>query len=324
MAETERFVHFSRGVGRPQIVLVGNGLEYKSGQNSWNKLIDELTVHDCQTLDEEGRRTIPFPLLYELLSSHYPAPAQLSRTDIIEEEKRLANAMRSFAHKSNPELDILPSLSADHIMTTNYSYCIEAAFSPQKNYMSSKTRSKDRFNLNQQQKREVNYRMHTGYISKNRDGTPVGIWHIHGECTVPLGIVLGHDRYGRLLSRIESICDSQTYTYKSNSAKQKRFTSWPELFLYGDVYIIGFGFSLCEFDLWWLLRRKQREHYSDGKVYFYDNGNPEVYSTRNMLLKAHGVIINPGVKQEEQFDVFYQKALSDIITKIKKNKCGIQ
>lgn len=26
----------------------------------------------------------------------------------------------------------------------------------------------------------------------------------------------------------------------------------------------------CEFDLWWLLRRKQRDHYGDGRVYFYD------------------------------------------------------
>ena len=107
--------------------------------------------------------------------------------------------------------------------------------------------------------REVNYRMHTGYLANNQDGSQVGLWHIHGECTVSRGVVLGHDRYGRLLSRIEKLCDSQNYFAISKKPENVYIKSWAELFLYGDIYIVGFGFDLSEFDLWWLMKRKQRE-----------------------------------------------------------------
>lgn len=78
----------------------------------------------------------------------------------------------------------------------------------------------------------------------------------------------GHDRYGRLLKRIEVACGKQRYSGKSNEIVDRNFHSWPELFLYGDVYIVGLNLSESEFDLWWLLRRKQRERYADGKVFF--------------------------------------------------------
>ena len=276
MRRTASFIYATRGKGRPQIVLVGNGLEYASGQPSWEKLIDRLRVPDCLMLSKEMEEKIPFPLLYVLLSSHSPAFSQLTKADIQEEEGRLADAMRELKHVSNPGLDILPTLGADHIFTTNYSYCIENAFMPDKDFLSPNVRSRYRFNLSPLKEngkigQEKNYRLHTGYLAKNKDGNPVGIWHIHGECTVSRGVVLGHDRYGRLISRIESICKSQSYPEDETDYVHKQFTSWPELFLYGDIYIIGLGYWLCDFDLWWLLRRKQRERFADGKVYFYDN-----------------------------------------------------
>lgn len=317
------FNHYTRGKGRPQIVLVGNGLERMSGQTSWNSLIDILAVSDGIKLGNETRDKIPFPLLYQLLSSHNPAPSQLCETDIKEEEHRLAMAMSKLIHKSNLLLDILPTLSADHIFTTNYSYSIEKAFYPRMDFAIPKIRSQARFNLNEQKNgkpiREVNYRMHTGYLAENSTGSKVGIWHIHGECTVPRGVVIGHDRYGRLLSRMETICRLQKYYGNLKAPVLKKFVSWPELFLYGDVYVIGLGFYSCEYDLWWLLRRKQRERYADGKVYFYDNGNNEEDKVRDLLMQAHGVIVNPSITKETNYDSFYKKALDDIREKIKEN-----
>lgn len=325
MNKIKYFSHYTRGNDRPQIVLVGNGLERGSDQPSWNELVNALTVQDSIKLSDDEHNAVPFPLLYELLSSHNPAPAQLSASDIKEEESRLVQAMKKLTHKSNSLLNILPSLGADHIFTTNYSYCIEKAFYPEMNFSLSNTRSKIRFNLSPSHKngrpaREVNYRMHTGYLAKNKNGGNIGIWHIHGECTVPRSVVLGHDRYGRLLSRIETISDSQKYSRNSELPNEKHFTSWPELFLYGDVYVIGFGFNLCEYDLWWLLRRKQRERYADGKVYFYNNDTREEDSVRDLLIQAHGGIINPEVKKEIDHGVFYINALTDIRKKINKNR----
>jgi len=333
MEKNVHFFHDTRGKGRPQIVLVGNGLERFRGQAKWEELVAMLAVPDGIPLGEEEKKTIPFPLLYELLASHHPAPAQLGEEDIKEEGRRLRDAMQKLAYESNDLLEKLPDLGADHIFTTNYSYCIEKAFYPKKNFLNRNIRSGVRFFTRRQQegrssasdaepdkKREICYRIHTGYLAQNRDGSKAGIWHIHGESSVPGSVVLGHDRYGRLLGRMEKACGEQNYDRDPKTAVQKEFFSWPELFLYGDVYVIGFGFALCEFDLWWLLRRKQRERYADGKVYFYDNGKKEEDEIRTKLLQAHGVVVNPGMEREEDYHAFYEKALEDVRGRIKEKK----
>ena len=100
------------------------------------------------------------------------------------------------------------------------------------------------------------------------------------------------------------------------------FRSWPELFLFADVYIVGLGLGVSEFDLWWLLRRKQREENADGRVYFYTNdaGKSE-YRDRDLMLRALGVIVNPdGIKQQESHEKFYQAALKSIQKRIKANR----
>lgn len=254
----------------------------------------------------------------------YPYPSTLSEEDIKNEELRLSNAMKALKNLSNSNLDLLPTLNADHIFTTNYSYCIEKAFCPNKDFSISKVRSNMRFNFNPDlnngvPKKEINYRLHSGYLIKTHSGKDVGIWHIHGESSVPRGIIVGHDRYGRLLSRIVTTCCTGKNYKKPNQPILKQFISWPELFLYGDVYIIGLGFQFSEFDLWWLLRRKHRERYADGKVYFYDNSTDENNIYRDLLLQANGVIINSGIKKEKDYDIFYEKALAQIRKQIKEN-----
>ena len=321
-----RFVHSTRGNERPQIVMVGNGLEYESGQPSWEALIKALKAPDCIALPEKELKSVPFPLQYQLLSTDIPGKTHLSAEDIKLEERRLATAVKELTNRSNALLDILPSLGADHIFTTNYSYCIEKAFYPKLDFTNMWTRGSYRFNQNPKRKdgvpiREIYYRMHSGYRALNQNGSQVGLWHIHGERSVPQGIVVGHDRYGRLLSRMESICDSQKYEGKPTETNRRIFTSWPELFLYGDVYVIGLGFYLCEYDLWWLLRRKQRERFADGRVYFYDNSNKEEHIIRDHILQAHGVIINPdGLTKEKDYNAFYEKALKDIQKRIGERK----
>ena len=96
------------------------------------------------------------------------------------------------------------------------------------------------------------------------------------------------------------------------------FKSWPELFLFGDIYVVGFGFAECEFDLWWLLRRKQREIYADGKVYFYEHDKSDIPSAKQMLLTAHGVKIeyNDFSGKNDKFKEFYAQAFDDIKRKI--------
>ena len=323
MNQSVTFKHFSSGLGRPQILLIGNGLEKKSGQASWERLLDQLTVEDSLPISREQKECIPFPLLYQILSTHMvDGVPHLNKESILEEEHRLKDVMGRLMHKSNEFLDLLPSLNADHIFTTNYSYCIERAFFPSADFSKTHIRNYRRFRLNKpnsrQPNRENHYRLHTGYIAKSLERS-TGIWHIHGECTVPRGIVLSHDRYGRLLQRIEEVCRSQDYaSLLANPVIEREFTSWPELFLYGDIYILGLTLSENEFDLWWLLRRKQREYNADGSVFFYEprpeNGFQE---GRHLLFQVTGVkICDLGFKKSSDYDSFYRAALEDIRLRI--------
>ena len=197
---------YPRGSGRPQILLLGNGLEKQIGQLETEQLISDLRVNDTIKVTDDIKK-IPFPLLYELLSTPFPAKEHLSNEDIVAEENRLRRAINKLKTQSTEEMEQLPSLNADHIFTTNYTYCLEKAFYPKRDFIISRTRSKFRFEC---AKREVNYRLHTGYLADSND-RQTGLWHIHGECSVPRSIVLGHDRYGRLLQHIGDVCHTLSY-----------------------------------------------------------------------------------------------------------------
>ena len=147
MNKPVRFNYSLRGTSRPQILLIGNGLEYDSGQVSWNELVDHLTVSDCVPLTKDEKKTVPFPLLYETIVLHKPIPSILGIEDIKEIEQRLRTEMINLKNDSNSLLDCLPELGVDHVMTTNYSYCLEKAFFPDKDFRKPSTRTGARFNL---------------------------------------------------------------------------------------------------------------------------------------------------------------------------------
>lgn len=330
-----------KGPGKPQIILIGNGLERCYGQASWSAFLEKIAVRDTTPYidkkDEKGNviskkvMDVPFPLLYELLSLKDPAPLHILSQDIKEQEDKLAEELRKLDNVSNELTNRLPSLGADHVFTTNYPYCIEKAFwpDPGSDFSDSRFRSSVRFNLNPEKKngkqvREVYYRLHSGYETINTDESHsrVRIWHIHGEIGTPRGVVVGSDRYGRTLNRIIECVSKIKYKDLASGKTRMELTSWPELFLFGDVYIIGLGIGTCETDLWWLLRRKQREKYNEGQVFLYEYPDPT--SISQTLLQAHGVTVVPiGAKKpatDEEFRQYYRDALDNIANKIKHNK----
>ena len=311
-------VNFTYPQGRPQILLIGNGLEYKSGQLSWEALLDSLRVEQSLPIPQQEQEKLPFPLLYHLLTTPSPAPPHLTMDDLKNENRRLTEAMDKLCHKSNEYLERLPALGMDHIMTTNYSYCAEQAFFPGEDFC--KQRTKHLFYLEKNPKTgqsvlERDYKLHTGYLAQS-SGKNVGIWHIHGEAAVGSSVVLGHDRYGRLLRRIELEC--RRCCANSGAPEGRQFTSWPELFLYGDVYILGLGLEPNEFDLWWLLRRKQREVNSQGRTFFYERMPEDGFTkSKHLLLRSYGVTLcHAGCVENDSFDTFYHAALTDIQSRI--------
>lgn len=327
--------------GLPQILLIGNGLERMDDQGnpateslqdagkSWDDLVKALTVPNHIELQAGDLDSVPFPLKYHLLASDKDADYPLKRNNRHDEQNKLAEAVCELGTVTNPALRRLPRLCADHIFTTNYTYSLEQVFHPGKDFLDAAVRSRTRFNYNPaftekgNQRLERSYRLYTGYLGKNADASQVNLWNIHGECSVKGSIILGHDGYGRLLSRIVPVCGDWRKYHDLKSGRQYAFASWPELFLFGDVYILGLGLGISEFDLWWLLRRKQREEKGTGKVYFYtsDDETKKEIRDRDLMLEAMGVIINPdGIQRESEHSVFYEKAQTDIAARIDINR----
>lgn len=341
---TTPFRHALRGGGRPQILLLGNGLERTCGGDGWKQLMNRIDVrytdgngNVLKEYEEERKRledVLPFPLLYELLATLPHPPAQFTQEELDAEEQRLAAMMKELLAAPidlNGQYALfreLPALGADHIFTTNYSYVPEKAFWPRGGFAPSRNRRRFRFQLGTEKnkagklKQERCYRLHTGYRF-GTDARPVGLWHIHGECSVPQGVVLGHDRYGRLLNRIVNCCEAIDFDGRVKNKTHYDFRSWPELFLFGDVYVLGFGFADCEFDLWWLLRRKQREAYGDGQVYYYDHDPENPGDAHQLLLEAHGVRMLRNKFSdggENSFRAFYEEAMKDIRGRIQRRR----
>jgi hypothetical protein len=317
------FQYPRKGPGRPQILLIGNGLEYESHQKSWKELLKQLTVSDAIQPDDARCEGVSFPLLYQLITTPLPAAAHLSGKELVKQDQHLGGVIKTLNHTSNVYLNMLPDLDADHIMSTNYSYCMERAFFPTVDFTKSSARTQRRCYLAQKDGKPVferQYRLHTCYLAQ-KGSRKTGLWHIHGECTEPNGIILSHDRYGRLLNRIVEICGNQKYITDKKAHEKHTFTSWPELFLYGDVYVLGLGLTFQEFDLWWLIHRKQRERYSDGKIYFYEQKPKAGYTSKHLLMQANGVVLcDAGCDDTGDFDSFYRAALQDIQQKIKQSR----
>lgn len=310
---------------RPQILLIGNGMEYESGQVSWENMLKNLTVENaiCPYNDKMKDR-IPFPLLYQLLVTPDPAPVHMTKEDRKSERERLAENMKTLKNESNRNLDQIPGLNMDHVMTTNYSYCLEMAFFKDEDFLNNAIR-RDKLEPTQKKSngdavKETEYRLHTYYQAHSNDGRETGLWHIHGEVAVPGGIVLSHDRYGRLLKRIIDACGNPTRYAGNMAADAEGELSWPELFLYGDVYILGLGLDSNELDLWWLLRRKQREAHSQGRTVFYEREPTSGFTEdKHLLMRSCGVeLCSAGCSTDVTYSEFYSCAFENIAQRVRK------
>jgi len=116
------------------------------------------------------------------------------------------------------------------------------------------------------------YNIRTYKLFVNDDtGHEVKLWKIHGDLNRLRSITLGFDQYCGALSKLSEYVKG---TYKSSKkdvkvecagptdikCKEQKFDqlSWAELFFRTNVYIVGFGLSSSEIDIWWLLNRRAR------------------------------------------------------------------
>ncbi len=204
----------------------------------------------------------------------------------------------------------------DDIITTNYSYELEsAAYGVERitDYMLEKIRRTTAHRA------EGKYLLRT-YNEVEFNGHKTRIWHIHGTAKNTSSIVIGHYYYGNLLSNYKKYFDSNGLSYQKvqETGKDYKIRSWLDAFILGDVYSLGFGFDLSEFDLWWLLDRKKFEKASHGGFYYYaPYWEREKNSVKYQLMKCFDIEVRDGKKavSEEDYLGFYNHVIQKIFSK---------
>ncbi len=100
------------------------------------------------------------------------------------------------------------------------------------------------------------------YMSPDRNGDSVNVWHIHGEIGRPSSVVLSHYYYWEMIACIRNYIPTLLRRYNGlRKTGEYSPLSWIDYFMIGNVYIVRLGLDPSEMDLWWLINCKK--HYSN-------------------------------------------------------------
>lgn len=290
----------------PKVLLLGNGINKLFGKNSWDELLTEIISSHQSPDDVKKIKQLPYPLQAVVVTEDH------LDEKLDELSKKYLEMMSVENGEQSQMLRKFLSCDFDAILTTNYTYEIEQAI--QSDFICRKNaRSKYRHNdmLTYKQKltsKEKQYGIYN-YMHLEEESKNYNIWHIHGELARPNSMILGHYYYGNLLSLIQSKMSDFIKCCKSKSEKI-RLRSWADYFMYGDVYIFGFGLDFSELDLWWLINCKKRNHFGGDIYYIEPNLDEEKNVGKRMLLETYGVkIITEPVKDYKEY---YEKMADEL------------
>lgn len=292
---------------KPQILLLGNGINRAFDSDSWDDLLNSI--------DRRRDR-------YDI--GGFRCPEALKAILITEDnvDKALENKKEALGNlgteKSEKQMRLLRrllELPFDEILTTNYSYELEtAALGHDK--VNERALRRMQAHTDEVSRCESSFMLHT--YNRVELGDPENgerrIWHIHGEARKPGSMILGAYYYGNLLGKIVDLNKKRGNYYSlPRSEGTPKIRSWADAIILGDVYILGFGFAFSETDMWWLLNRKKREPGSVGKTYFYElKPSSEINRAKLDLLRLMGVKIIYNTVSNNDWQEAYERAIADI------------
>ena len=331
------------------MLLLGNGLCRAYGGMSWDGLLDE--IKDQKAFPQPARSYVmPMPLKAAMLANntlsnkHRRIVAEGNADESRQARTNWGNFIKTTAQMRDL-ISRLVNCDFDYVLTTNYSYEIEAALLGEEK-LSPQGISK-LMNFHEVNNAQIQFLTNTFNLVGN-----IPVWHIHGEARKPDSIILGHYYYGKLLRRCVARLDgTKEITEDKKSAyigKEKEFTrnikakrpqrigSWIDAFVLGDVHILGFGMDFSEADLWWLVEYKRNHQDFCGKTIFYEPGKANISACvfnghtvcaqaanyvhsekcKHLLLKeTYGVemkTLGITIQQDEDYKNFYTKAIETI------------
>ncbi|MDD7288826.1 MAG: hypothetical protein PUH00_03795 [Clostridiales bacterium] len=289
---------------RPQVLLLGNGLNRVYGGASWAGLLEKI---NRTAFTPEQVKGIPLPMQAVLLSEDH---VDDSLKDLRQELTQC---------QLHPWLGIqlrrLLSMPFDCILTPNFTYELECAADPDFLRAPGRVRRYQR-HTEAVPRAERRFMLHTYYELPTGRGT-VPLFHVHGEARKPDSVILGHYFYGNLL-----FCYDDYLTHRAPERHYRMgrhpqgmpVLSWLDYFILGDVYSLGFGFDTSEMDLWWLLCRKKRELAAHGELYFIEPARRSS-ETKIAMLRAYNarhLSLGMGELEGPEYQRFYEKAIQEI------------
>ncbi len=303
-----------QGQRRPQVLLLGNGVNRAFGGGSWGQLIRDITCNDA--LPKGCALHLPMPLRAILVTGDNVGAQLRGAGDI------LYGKLGDPGHMEM--LQRLLDLNFDHILTTNFSYELEQAAQPDCPLTEQKLRHMMRHTDGRRQA-EAKYLFYTYGVVDWR-GRLNKVWHIHGEGRKPESMILGHYNYANLLEKISSYVKAEETRWRREQARGEaiHIKSWADAFLFGDVYVLGFGYDVSEFDLWWLLNHKKRERAETGETWFFSpaerletdeiNEKEELLRVLGVEVRHCGSVRTDGTPIERSlgFRAFYERAIDEV------------
>ena len=293
-------------VKRPKVLLLGNGILQAFEGESWSAFLESIKMRNDISGDL-SKINCPEPLKAILVTNDQVDDAMKGKRKKIFEQGNISVELATV-------LQELLSMDFDYVLTTNYTYELEQATI----YPEKLTKYKlDKMATSTTGVIDRKYLLHT-YNRVDLNGKEIKIWHIHGEAKKPSSTILGHYYYGNTLFEIKKTVDDIRRIDYDETAEVK---TWVESFLFSDIYCLGFGFGLAEFDLWWLLNRKAREKRNSGKLYFYEPMDDSQWEKVNLLQlfkmpsgEKLVEIVHLNCTKDNNMDwkQFYAKAIADI------------
>lgn len=294
----------------PKVLFLGNGLNRAYGGLEWTKAIERIQTNNNINIASSYYQKVPATLMAIVATENRIEDALSTK-----EAEDIVFGVDDMSLMYTPLRNLIHS-GFHYILTTNYSYEIERAidkkFSRKGKYNSLRIRD---FNKSTQGDPEERCLLHTYNELEDSFGS-YKIWHIHGEGRKIKTVALGHHFYGKLLGKYKDEVEliEQNITDSTGKAIRKEYESWIDLFLNGDVYMVGFGLDFAEYDIWWLL--VQKAALGRGKVFFYNprENNEAKFSLIEVL---NGEAICLGCNSPRDYKVFYNKVIEDVILKMK-------
>lgn len=298
---------------RPQVFLFGNGLVYNK---KWGEVIDDLKDESEENFLKDT--DVPYPLQSSVLF-HKENTKKYKKYDTYFNNTD-DNQVHYHYKESYNLLESVADINFDAYLTTNYTYELENIF--KFDYL--KRKNKVYYAYTTQKEKDKKRIIHT-YNSFKYKQMEKNVWHIHGEVRNKSSLIFTHDDYCRLIGDLKKVNDIVANNYEK---KKDNFTinSWFDYFIVADIYILGFGFSFSEIDLWWLLCRRLCEKSGYGRIYFFEpkyksqNDKYEVMKKFAINVEHLGFSDEKKEISNEDYEKFYFKSLKEIKKLMEENQ----